>query len=502
MENVCRLCARQSQPLESVFSFQNGGRLLTDLIAVICPIRIDVNDNLPKQICEECLEIVVSASKLRETSVKSDINFRTGKFVISQEAPKLSTQIKQEKSVDEIIEDPLTSSYFETHSDNNSEDDESRDTTKSLTAKEKPTKTRKPVRLSENQFRWPCPSECGKSFSHQTNVNRHIRRFHDPELLPLPCLMCTFRFKSENKLKNHLIRAHEGAETLKKEEKQQQSCISESCDICGEKLESQAKAEVHRKRNHNEEQNTNSTFFECDICGRGYTQKENIEQHFKTCHLNASEKDAAKPKVSSAGVFYCDICFKEFSFIGNMYRHKNRFHSTINAYPCKLCTDRCKTLRMLQLHHERFHKHQDFVQTQGMKPEKGLVTTGHCQFCGADFHGLKRRLEAHLLKKHCDELEEVLECEMCHKKFAFADTLRVHIQTHNKKIKTQSYPHCCETCGRRFLNEESLLRHLESHKTEAAVACHICGKSMSSSMALECHIRRHQVISLNLQTTN
>ena len=39
-----------------------------DLISLICPIKLDVSDNLPKNICDECLEIVISASKLSETS--------------------------------------------------------------------------------------------------------------------------------------------------------------------------------------------------------------------------------------------------------------------------------------------------------------------------------------------------------------------------------------------------------------------------------------------------
>ena len=77
MDKICRLCAKRSSSLTSLFSFKNQ-RLIIDLIITICPIRIDRNDEFPKKICDECLEIIVSANELRSTSVKSDNDFRLG----------------------------------------------------------------------------------------------------------------------------------------------------------------------------------------------------------------------------------------------------------------------------------------------------------------------------------------------------------------------------------------------------------------------------------------
>ena len=77
MDKICRLCAKRSSSLTSLFSFKNQ-RLIIDLIITICPIRIDRNDEFPKKICDECLEIIVSANELRSTSVKSDSDFRLG----------------------------------------------------------------------------------------------------------------------------------------------------------------------------------------------------------------------------------------------------------------------------------------------------------------------------------------------------------------------------------------------------------------------------------------
>lgn len=483
MEKLCRLCARPSEFLESVFSFHNN-RLLSDLIAIICPIKIDINDSFPKQICDECKEIIVSSSNLRDTSVRSDLNFRTGNFVIPQEDAQTSFKIKQETTE----EDPLIS-IFQSYSDDDWSEEESVNT--SDTIKKQIRKGKKAAKPSA-EGRWPCPSGCGRSFSHQTNINRHVRRFHDPNLLPIPCSQCTFRFKTKHKLDNHVIKTHQSGPVAINTETQK---LEESCDVCGVNLQSPANAEEHKKKFHKEDPCVSAEKFECDLCGRGYIVKDNIEQHLKTFHMSKSDQIAKTPKVSYAGVFNCDICFKEFSFLGNVYRHKSRFHAEEQPFPCMLCNDRFRNLRNLKLHHQRFHEDEEFDVAQDVTPEENkLVPSNNCQFCGRDFQGLKRRLESHLLRDHFAELEKVLECSMCFKKFAFAETLKVHIQTHKKKIKTESFPHGCEVCGKRFLNESSLTKHVESHNEESGMTCHICGKAMSSTAALELHVRRHEVI--------
>lgn len=475
MENVCRLCASQSNTLESVFSFQNN-RLVTDLIAIICPIKIDINDALPKQICEECLEIVVSASKLRETSVRSDLSFRTGTFLISQETQQPKFEVKLEKS-----EDPLINSYLQTYSDEEWDGEESNDASEYSIIKNRPlqgSSQKKKVAKVTPEERRPCPSGCGKSFSFQSNVKRHVRRFHDPELLPIPCSLCTFRFKSKQKLSNHITKVHERDPTFTKSRADSEENQNE--------LKQEANCRVDFQT------------FECDLCGRRYTQKIDIVQHMKTYHLDGIQ---TKAKENYAGVFSCDICFKEFSFTQNVYRHKMRFHSEELPFSCKLCADRFMTHAFLKSHHEKAHRSENFLETQRLQPEdKGLTVSRRCQFCGKDFQGLKRRLETHLLRDHFGDLENVLDCEMCPKKFAFGETLRVHIQTHKKKIKTQSYPHGCEICGRRFLNEASLIKHKESHKRESGLTCHVCGKQLSSASALEHHIHRHKVRKIGINT--
>lgn len=112
-----------------------------------------------------------------------------------------------------------------------------------------------------------------------------------------------------------------------------------------------------------------------------------------------------------------------------------------------------------------------------------------CELCGIAFPS-KRRLERHLLKDH--ELDETYKCDLCSKKFAFRQTLDIHIQTHRKKIRTQSFPYQCSTCKRRYTNEQTLIRHVNNKHKESKYVCHICGRTLCNSTTLDYHVKRHQ----------
>lgn len=79
MDSLCRLCCSKSTNLTSIFSFKNE-RLLSDIILLICPIRIDASDYLSKFICDQCLNRLLDALNLREMSVKSDIYLKQLEF--------------------------------------------------------------------------------------------------------------------------------------------------------------------------------------------------------------------------------------------------------------------------------------------------------------------------------------------------------------------------------------------------------------------------------------
>ncbi|KAL7015216.1 hypothetical protein ACKWTF_016346 [Chironomus riparius] len=75
MDNICRLCSSRSRSPTSIFDSKNG-KLIADLIKLICPIKIAISDDLPKTICNLCLRIISEAVELREKSIETDQNLR------------------------------------------------------------------------------------------------------------------------------------------------------------------------------------------------------------------------------------------------------------------------------------------------------------------------------------------------------------------------------------------------------------------------------------------
>ena len=74
-EKVCRICRQESWNIRSLDEYCQG-LPVSILVMIICPIKIEANDGLPKFICNECVEVVISAYKLREESIDSDRFFR------------------------------------------------------------------------------------------------------------------------------------------------------------------------------------------------------------------------------------------------------------------------------------------------------------------------------------------------------------------------------------------------------------------------------------------
>lgn len=77
MENYCRLCIKDDFDMQSVFDNHEEISLsISVIIMIICPIKIEENDDFSKQVCRECLDVVINAYQLREISNNSDRQIR------------------------------------------------------------------------------------------------------------------------------------------------------------------------------------------------------------------------------------------------------------------------------------------------------------------------------------------------------------------------------------------------------------------------------------------
>lgn len=76
MSTACRLCLSESDKFTELDEVRDG--LPISVIAmIICPIKIEACDNFPKQICDECLNTLLNAYKLRDVSNDSERYLRS-----------------------------------------------------------------------------------------------------------------------------------------------------------------------------------------------------------------------------------------------------------------------------------------------------------------------------------------------------------------------------------------------------------------------------------------
>lgn len=87
--------------------------------------------------------------------------------------------------------------------------------------------------------------------------------------------------------------------------------------------------------------------------------------------------------------------------------------------------------------------------------------------------------------------ENVLKCDICHKKFSQKHSLDSH-----KKIHTAVKPYGCSMCEKSFYRRRELTRHEAVHTGYKPFSCGVCGKCFSRTDKLNRHVQTHQYKSI------
>lgn len=448
MNNSCRLCLNSEQKTTDVFGFK-GGHRISDLIELICIVRIEKGDVYSKLICLHCLDIVYKANNLRILSIRnnqllktqSDDNF----FVKNEEnvedlkhehSPSMnqdedhSTEYKG-SSYSQIMEDSLQSLLY----------------TEGNTSKSS----------------YEC-DQCPEKTSKKRDIEFHIKKEH---LSICVCYICSKNFCSEVVLEEHMRKKHLSVgslKSLKKLELHQEihsysfdkpkdDMIEVKCRLCLKLLQCNDKkisAHInhHKSSSAHDKASANSNIIEkvpdvkiirdnyesfvCPHCGKIFRTNQILQQHIKR-HFDTCDKYA------------CKLCPQKFKSWGELYYHK-AVHTTERNFVCELCSKAFKAKRDLRNHKIR-HETKDVKNFQ----------CSYCQLMLKSKYTLNRHILIHTGEKR-------FQCIYCFKPFTQKNELNKHLRIHVGECTYKCDQKGCAEAFR-LLAELRLHQQIHYHQT-------------------------------------
>jgi len=364
---------------------------------------------------------------------------------------------------------------------------------------------------------------CGKSFAAMTRLRLHLAVHSGPNGKSYKCGLCEKAFAGNYQLKVHQ-RIHTGERPYKCHICQKSFAMSQyrndhlmthtgertlACHICDRKFITRFNLKCHIRAHTGEKP------FKCSICEKSFPAKGFLNRHMKlhrkypacpTCNLSFSKVSDLQYHtmfhLSQQLMRKCRICEK--SFVHRLYLQLHlRLHGAVGKpFRCRVCCQSLSTLYRLKVH----------------RSIHALRKSHKCWLCGKSFPAAAQ-LAWHS-KTHLDKLvdtsdvstqelfslmksvssaggqadlskdskEAPYRCQLCHRSFTEASTLKEHELVHSKE--KQFY---CKPCDKSFKYKHGLRRH------EAAVhlgnewrphKCDICEKSFRDKCDLAKH-KRH-----------
>ncbi|XP_062705625.1 zinc finger protein 184-like [Aedes albopictus] len=203
--------------------------------------------------------------------------------------------------------------------------------------------------------------------------------------------------------------------------------------------------------------------FKCPQCDKAFGTKNRLKRHVVIHTRDLS----------------CRECNKTFANV-----HELRGHQQVHLkgkWKCSSCDFVCYARDLMKEHRQT----SKCAKLAGVKPppKPARLKDPKCPYEGCDYRATKYgAMYVHKRSKH----QSTFECDMCDKKFAFANQLKQH-----ETIHTGEKPYQCDVCDKPFRRLYSFKEHMAIHEGEQRYVCNLCGKSFARPRYLAAHVATH-----------
>lgn len=176
---------------------------------------------------------------------------------------------------------------------------------------------------------------CKKQFSSTKDVLRHMHLDHPSKRLTQHvCSQCGKLFSNQSHLNRHIRTIH-------------QKRRDQVCEHCNKSFGLPETLQVHIRNVHNKQRD-----FTCPRCDRSFSEKKSLTVHIATVH------DGRRP-------FTCNVCDKRFTQRSNLRNHFRTVHQRLAPYKCPECGKRSSHKSNLKSHLRRVHlRTKEEIQAQ------------------------------------------------------------------------------------------------------------------------------------------
>lgn len=475
------------------------------IIMIICPVKIETCDILPKQICEQCLEVVLNAYKLRDVSNATERYLRG----CNDDIQAIVTEEEASKSMakEEILEIFTTSEFPESSEmdvtialEDDSQDNSNEKLDDDVTSKEDYLIYESEEETEEDvlefaeigpylKFKVDCQNVHTKKsavwnyFGYLTDDEDKLVAEEKDSYFCKICVEQLQTLKPKYKIEStatsvlfsHLGRVH----GLLKSDMAENPAISAAqivpelvtCDVC-EKTFNSNSLSIHMGIEH---------------LDGALSRKEEINHQYRVNCFKSSSKSLAWDYFGALEnhngdqldeyYFYCRLCIDEEGKLSPKYT-KNTSTSILlqhlkNAHIPKTVEESSKKKlpEPINMNASKRVKYDEFI----------------CKICGDGLES-KKALNRHLSKQHNEEQPRNYLCHYrdCGKTFTMRDTLLKH---HKNIHQGTKYP--CDRCPTVLSSRMSLRRHIETcHLKIKFFSCDNCGAKYTEQKTLKNHIQK------------